>query len=116
MNASDDFLACAYKNALCFVFPSLYEGFGMPTLEAFSYGCPAIISNNSSMPEVGGKAAIYIDPHNPDDIRKKVTEVIYNKEMRRSMTKAGYKRLSSFSWDKTVIETVNCYNKVLRNN
>ncbi len=113
ISASDSLLASVYKNALCFVFPSLYEGFGMPTLEAFSCGCPAIISNTSSMPEVGGEAAVYINPDNPEDITKKINDVIYNEELRQRMIAMGYERLNLFSWDKTVVETVECYKKIL---
>lgn len=108
-------LASAYKNALCFVFPSLYEGFGMPALEAFSYGCPAIISNTSSMPEVGGEAAVYIIPDNPEDITKKISDVIYNEELKQRMIEMGYEQLDMFSWDKTVTKTVECYKKILNN-
>ena len=73
MSANDKELTYAYSKAVYFVFPSLYEGFGIPTLESFACNCPAVLSNTSSMPEVGG-AALYFDPYDENDIRKK-----YNK-------------------------------------
>src|SRR3990167_11051261 len=84
---SDEDLPLLYKNALCFVLPSLYEGFGLPVLEAMQYGCPVITSNVSSLPEAGGDAAVYVDPESVDDIASKIKKVIGSKDLRDDMVK-----------------------------
>lgn len=98
---SDDELEKFYKNALCFVLPSLYEGFGLPILEAMKNGCPVITSKISSMPEAGGDAAIYIDPENIDEISKAIEQVISNEKLRKEMIEKGYKHIKKFSWEKS---------------
>ncbi len=110
----DSTLAHMYQKAICFVFPSRYEGFGIPTLEAFSCGCPVILSNTSCMPEIGGKAAVYIDPLNKKDIEKKVGEVIENSILRKKMISKGYKQLKKFSWEKCAKETQEVYAEVIK--
>ncbi len=87
---TNDELVLFYQGAECFVLPSLYEGFGLPVLEAMSYGCPVIISNSSSLPEAGGGAALYVDPLNVQDIADKIelllsTETNYNKNSEQSI-------------------------------
>ena len=77
---SDEELATLYQKTACFVYPSLYEGFGLPVLEAMSFGVPVITSKISSLPEVGGKAAIYIDPNNPEEIKEQIKKVLLNKK------------------------------------
>src|SRR5258708_9811473 len=78
---SDDDLPSLYENALCYVLPSLYEGFGLPVLEAMKYDCPVIISNVSSLPEAGGDAALYVDPENVTDIAEKIEKLITNEKL-----------------------------------
>lgn len=107
--ADDISLAFLYKNALAFVFPSLYEGFGIPILEAFSCGCPAILSNTSSFPEVGGDAAVYFNPANKDSIHEAVNSILNNENIRIEMRQNGYERLKLFSWEKTALETKAVY-------
>jgi glycosyltransferase involved in cell wall biosynthesis len=102
-----------YSHALAFVFPSRYEGFGIPVLEAFGSYCPAIISNVSSLPEVGGNGAEYFDPNDIEDIRKKVEEVISSKELRNSMRIAGFEQLKKFSWKKCAEETFSVYQNLI---
>lgn len=102
-------LAFFYKNALAFVFPSLYEGFGIPILEAFSCGCPAILSNTSSFPEVGGDAATYFNPADKDSIYEAVNSILNNENIRIEMRQKGYERLRLFSWEKTALETQAVY-------
>ncbi len=102
----DEDLPLFYKNALCFVLPSLYEGFGLPVLEAMQYGCPVITSNISSLPEVGGDAALYIDPLNVNDIKKNLELIIQNSELRQKLIKKGYEQVKKFSWEKTARETL----------
>lgn len=111
--ASDTFLAHLYKNASVFIFPSLYEGFGVPVLEAFSCGCPVILSHISSLPEVGGDAVVYIDPKNTSSIQEAVSNVINNEKMRSELIKKGYKQVKKFSWEKMARETEQVYNEIL---
>lgn len=110
---NDEILVYLYQNALCFVFPTLYEGFGIPVLEAFACCCPAVISNTSSLPEVGGEAVVYFDPTNGDSILKSVEKVINDKELRREMVEKGQEQLKKFSWDKTGEETLKFYSSVI---
>ena len=106
---NDAELAYLYKHAICFVFPSLYEGFGLTTLEAFSYGCPVLLSNTSAMPEVGGDAAIYFDPLQPDDMSAKILSVINDRGLRQRMTENGHKQVSRFDWKDTADKVYECY-------
>ena len=112
-NAFDAELAYAYSKALCFVFPTLYEGFGIPTLEAFACDCPAVISNTSSMPEVGGDAAVYFNPSDESDMRNKIRQVVEDKDLRNHMIEKGRERLSKFDWRTIAEETIECYKNVL---
>jgi glycosyltransferase involved in cell wall biosynthesis len=106
-------LSNLYKNALCFVFPSLYEGFGLPTLEAFACGCPAIISDNSCMREIGGGAAVYINPESHEDIMDKVENIIYNSNLRNEMAMNGFKKIQEFSWMKCAEKTLSVYESIV---
>ena len=92
-------LRILYSGAFCFIFPSLYEGFGLPPLEAFTCGCPVITSNNSSLPEVCGDAALYVDPYDDMDIKVKIETVLSDSELRKKMIKLGSKRAQYFSVD-----------------
>lgn len=111
---SDNELAYIYKNAFVYVLPSLYEGFGMTALEAFSMGCPVVASSTSSIPEVCENAALYCDPQSPKSIRKAVENVLNVKKLRRELISKGYSQERKFSWDKTVKETLKVYEKVLK--
>jgi glycosyltransferase involved in cell wall biosynthesis len=102
----DEDLIMLYKNALCFAWPSLYEGFGLPILEAMKMGCPVITSNVSSMPEAGGDAALYVDPENVDDIAKKLSDVVSDPKLRQDMVEKGKKQVQKFSWEKTARQTL----------
>ena len=110
-NISTENLVELYSNALCFVYPSLYEGFGLPVLEAMACGCPVITSNISSLPEVGGQAAIYVDPFSVDDIREKINYVL--KANREKLAKKGFEQVKKFSWEKTARETLKVYQSLL---
>jgi len=112
ISGGDD-LAAIYHKALAFVFPSLYEGFGIPVLEAFSCGCPAILSDASSLPEVGGDAAVYFDPSNAGSLGDAVAGVIYDEKTRAKLIKKGYERSKQFSWEKTARETARVYEEVI---
>ena len=115
MNVDDQTLCYAYSHALCFVFPSLYEGFGIPTLEAFACNCPVVLSNTSSMPEVGGDAAEYINPRDVNDMTQKIQKVLNNEDLRVRMIEKGRKQLKKFNWDKIAQQTLDCYKEVLNN-
>lgn len=111
--ATDQRLIELYSSALAFVFPSLYEGFGIPTLEAMACGCPAILSNTSSFPEVGGGAAEYFYPDDENSIKKAISKVIYDEAYRTELIGKGIKQLEKFSWEKCAKETLETY-KILR--
>jgi glycosyltransferase involved in cell wall biosynthesis len=112
--AADDItLATLYSNALAFIFPTLYEGFGIPALEAMNCDCPVIMSNTSSLPEVGGDAAIYFDPNNIDDMREKIETVIVNKDLRENLILKAKTQRQKFSFEKTARQTLEVYNRFL---
>ena len=108
----DEDLPAFYKNAVCFVLPSLYEGFGLPVLEAMKYGCPVVTSNISSLPEAGGDAALYVNPLDAEDIKKKLESIISNEKLRKELIEKGYQRIKKFSWEKTAKETLNALTKI----
>ena len=112
-NADDKSLIFLYSKALAFVFPSLYEGFGIPALEAMNCDCPVVLSNTSSLPEVGGDAAIYFNPENIDDMRDKISSVIFSNELRQDLIKKGSAQRLKFSFQKTAIETKTVYESLL---
>jgi len=111
MNVDDTKLNALYANALAFVFPSLYEGFGMPILEAFANNCPVCLSNSSCFPEIANDAGAYFDPVNPSSILQTVEKVIHDKDYAAGLVDAGRMRLTNFSWAKTAGETLNTYAK-----
>lgn len=104
---NDEDMPFIYNLADLFVYPSLYEGFGLPPLEAMACGCPVIASNSSSIPEVVGDAAILIDPYDIDDLAKRMYEVLTNDELREGMVSKGLDRAKQFSWEKSARETLN---------
>lgn len=110
---SDNEMAKLYENAICFVYPSLYEGFGIPILEAFSCGCPVVLSNTSSFPEVAGDAGMYFDPYDEISIRNAIDKIINNNNLRDILIKKGYERLNIFSWYITAEKTKNVYESLL---
>lgn len=109
---SDEELTTFYKHALCYVLPSLYEGFGLPVLEAMKYGCPVITSNSSSLPEAGGDAALYFDPENVDNMASTLEKVIKDPSLRKEMKEKGYKQVKKFSWEKTASEVLEVLKQV----
>jgi len=113
LSINDHLLSTLYKKALFFVFPSVYEGFGIPVLEAFSCSCATLLSATSSLPEVGGDAALYFDPYDKDDILDKVTLLLYDSDLRDKLKKNGVKRLKLFSWLQTAKDHYGIYKSVL---
>ena len=113
MTVDDQTLCYAYSHALCFVFPSLYEGFGIPTLEAFACNCPVVLSNTSSMPEVGGNAVEYINPYDVNDMTQKIQNVLNDENLRVRMIEKGREQLKKFDWDEIAQQTIDCYKEVL---
>jgi glycosyltransferase involved in cell wall biosynthesis len=98
--------------ATIFLFPSLYEGFGMPPLEAMACGTPVITSNVSSLPEVVGDAALLVDPLNIDDIYEKMKMLVSNNSLRKELIKKGKARASFFSWDNAAIKLMEIYKQL----
>jgi len=103
---TDQQLVFLYKNAFCFVLPSFYEGFGIPILEAMSFGCPVISSFASSLPEIGGDACLYFDPQSADDLVEKLMMIKSNPKLRSELVQKGRKRVKEFSWKKCGEETL----------
>lgn len=109
----DGILLQLYKRASCFVFPSLYEGFGIPVLEALTCGCPALLSNRSSLPEIGGDAARYFDPEDQQSMADAVRSVLYDEQTANQMRQRGYERAKQFTWAKCAEETRQVYEAVV---
>jgi glycosyltransferase involved in cell wall biosynthesis len=105
-------LPLLYGHAQCFVLPSLYEGFGLPILEAMKYDCPVITSKVSSMPEAGGDAALYVDPTNTEDIAEKIKKLVQSEKLREELIEKGRKQVKKFSWEKTAKETLEILKEV----
>jgi len=102
-----DFQLCyLYKNALCLVMPSLYEGFGIPLLEAMSFDCPVLSSFASSLPEIGGEACFYFDPNNVNELVEKMLKLKNSPEYRKELIKKGRERVKHFSWQKCAKQTL----------
>lgn len=102
-----------YNAATLFVYPSLYEGFGLPPLEAMACGTPVITSNVSSLPEVVGDAAIKVDPNNIKELFKVINKILGNESLQREMIQKGIERSKKFTWEKTATETIKVYEEVL---
>lgn len=100
-------------NAQALVFPSLYEGFGLPPLEAMACGCPVIVSNVASLPEVCGDAALYVDPYSPEDIAEKIKLLLSDDKLREELRRKGLERATMFSWEKCAQETIKVIEEVL---
>jgi glycosyltransferase involved in cell wall biosynthesis len=111
----DNELAEIYKNAECFVFPSQYEGFGIPVLEAMANSCPVILANHSSFPEVAGNAGIFFDLNNSKDLCEKINITIYNKNFRNEMIFKGLQNVKRFLWEDAAKQCFNVYQLANKN-
>jgi glycosyltransferase involved in cell wall biosynthesis len=107
-----DTLRVFYESAAAFVFPSLYEGFGLPPLEAMACGTPVVTSNVSSLPEVVGEAAMIVNPENVFDIARGIKEVLLDDDLRKRLIEAGLQQAQSFSWERTAREVLATYTRV----
>lgn len=105
-------LPLLYNSSRLFVFPSLYEGFGLPVLEAMACGIPVITSRTSSLPEIAADAALYVDPLSIDSIVEAIDQVYKDEDMRGSMIERGIQRARHFSWQKAAAETLNIYREI----
>jgi glycosyltransferase involved in cell wall biosynthesis len=103
-----------YDAAKIFVFASLYEGFGLPPLEAMAHGTPVVASNVSALPEVVGDAAVLVNPENVFDIMRALHRVLTDQTLRARMKERGYKQAAKFSWDVSVRRVLEVYNQVAR--
>jgi glycosyltransferase involved in cell wall biosynthesis len=108
----EETLAVMYRLAGVFVFPSLYEGFGLPPLEAMASGTPVVTSNVSSLPEVAGDAALLIDPYNPQAIADGITRVLSDATLRDELRRKGLARARQFSWEQSVRRVHDIYREV----
>ena len=106
---TDEQLVYLYHQAGCFVFPSLYEGFGMPPLEAMSCGCPVVVARKEPLMEVCGEAAAYCDPHDPDNLLATIDAIFADDVYRKQLTRKGLERADEFTWDRAagqIMETL----------
>src|SRR5258708_1912827 len=106
---TDEELVALYKSAQVYTFPSFSEGFGIPLLEAMACGCPVVSSNKTSLPEIGGDAAVYFDPHDLKDMTEKISKVLNEQKLRKSLIEKGQKRYKQFSWEKMAKQTLAIY-------
>lgn len=111
-SGDDQVLASHYRSAATLVYPSLYEGFGLPPLEAMKSGLPVCVSNTSSLPEVVGDAGEYFDPTDPESIASAVERVVYNPDLASELSKKGRIRATEFTWNKCADATTTVYRKL----
>lgn len=110
---SDRELCCLYRSALCLVFPTLYEGFGLPILEAMASGTPVITSHRPAHTEVAGEAAMLIDPLSTEQLMEAIVMVVADKKLRQELAEKGLIRAGMFSWDRCAEQTLSLYDEVL---
>jgi len=107
----DKQLPALYSGAIALIFPSLFEGFGLPIIEAQASGCPVLISNVSSMPEIAGKGALFVNPYSLEDIIRGIREI---GEIRGELIKKGFENVKRFSWEKCAVQTLKVFYEVGR--
>lgn len=108
----DDQMVSAYAHAEVFVFPSRFEGFGLPALEAMATGTPVLLARATSLPEVGGKAAMYFSPGDPRELAEQLRELVENSGLRERMSKSGIEHAAAFTWSSTARRTAAAYREV----
>ena len=109
---SETDLPLLYNAASVFVYPSLYEGFGLPLLEAMACGVPVITSNKSSLPEIAGEAGILVNPEDAGEMREAIISVLDDDSMKQEMIRKGLERAKTFSWERCARETLRLYKKL----
>ncbi|MFH0819343.1 MAG: glycosyltransferase family 1 protein [Patescibacteria group bacterium] len=102
-----------YKNARAFIYPTFYEGFGLPPLEAMNYHVPIIASYNSSLPEVLGSSALYVNPYNTQEIVVAINAVLFDLNLKNNLLAGAQEQMKKFSWSKTAVETLNIFNALV---
>ncbi|MDD3679536.1 MAG: glycosyltransferase family 1 protein [Candidatus Shapirobacteria bacterium] len=112
----DEELASLYQNSSAFVFPSLSEGFGLPPLEAMASSCPVISSNATCLPEIYGKAALFFDPLNPQDMAEKIIKMVTSKKIQKKYQALGLEKVKKYSWKKMTEKTISEYQKIINPN
>lgn len=112
LSATDNQLNTLYKNAICFVFPSLYEGFGIPILEAFKNDCPVLLSNCSCFPEIAGDAALYFAPESMSSLIDKIRLMMEDKMLRSKLINDGKLKLESYTLEKCLTATISVYQEL----
>ena len=115
VTGNDNLLSYFYKNAKLFVYPSLYEGFGFPPLEAMSQNCPVVCSKAGSIPEVVGHAGEYFDPQDESSIHEALINVISSEDKARRLVEEGKKNLMKYSWERCAAKTLRVYESLLSN-
>ena len=113
---SDEELKWLYENCAAYVFPSLSEGFGLPGLEAMTYGAPVLSSNATCLPEVYGDAAVYFDPENIEAMAQTIDKVLKNEKLRKELIAKGYKQIKKYSWHRMAEQTLAVYEDSLAKN
>ena len=112
IGGTDAMLGLAYANAVAFIYPSLYEGFGLPPLEAMSAGCPVLASNSSSLPEVVGDAGLSFDPNELEEVRDALERMVGSEALRADLVQRGHERRKLFTWQRCVEQTLEVYRKI----
>jgi glycosyltransferase involved in cell wall biosynthesis len=110
---SDAQLEILYSEARAYIFPSLYEGFGLPPLEAMARSCPVVSSNRASLPEILGSAALYFDPENEADILEKIWQILHDETLRNSLVERGREQVKKYSWWRCADQTLKVYQQIL---
>jgi glycosyltransferase involved in cell wall biosynthesis len=114
ITAGDAELGKLYRGAAALVYPSLYEGFGLPPLEAMAHGCPVVVSNSSSLPEVVGNAGEYFNPGSSEDMSMAIEKVVLSPETANQLIAKGFQRLPLFSWKSCAQATLNTYQAIVQ--
>ncbi|MFC1726291.1 glycosyltransferase family 4 protein [candidate division KSB1 bacterium] len=112
-SVSNEEIKAIYSKSEAFIYPSFYEGFGIPILEAMRAGTPVITSGLGATKEVAGDAALFINPYNPDSITNAINTLLSNDRIRTNLTKKGFERIKQFSWEKTALETLKIYKQIV---